>query len=329
MATKENKKKDKNVVIRTLRKPVIWNFLVRAALGSLLFIIAFNLSGTQFFYENPIFGVKFLAEILIGLAAFAFGFHTVPMLSIMFRDWFETFVSETVTDIVAEFWEQQTDRMASAREERQKKRDERAEEKRQEKLEGAIVLDTSVLIDGRLLDIVKTGFLADKIAVPNAVLDEMHLISDSSDDLKRQRGRRGLDMLNDLKKACDVEIFDDEEDTSKEDGVDKELVRLAKKYNMKLMTLDFNLNKVAKAKNVEVLNINELAHALKASVLPGESLEIKIVAKGKENNQGVGYLDDGTMVVVKGADDKKGKKVKVEVTRIIQTDAGQMVFGEL
>lgn len=329
MAEKK-KNKSENIIVKTLKKPAIWNFLIKSTLGALLFIIAFNLSGTQFFYENPIFGVKFLAEFLIGIAFFAFGFHTLPLISIQLKEWFEKFLSDTVTKVVTDFWNQQTERMASAREERQKKKEDEEEEKRKKDFEEEFVLDTSVLVDGRILDIVKVGFMQGLFVVPQVVLDELHLISDSSNDLKRKRGRRGLDFLNKLKKEVKVRIYesDNDEDNKNNEGADKELVRIAKKYNMRLVTLDYNLNKVAKAKNVDVLNINELANALKTNVIPGEKLKIKIVQEGKEEEQGVGYLDDGTMVVVKGAKKKKGKTINVEVSKVIQTDAGKMIFCE-
>lgn len=186
-----------------------------------------------------------------------------------------------------------------------------------------------MLIDGRLVEIVKAGFIDADLIVPKGVVDELHLISDSSDDLKRAKGRRGLDILNNLKKVAKVKIYSAPGDITKEEGVDKELVRLAKKYNGKLMTMDYNLNKVAKATNITVLNINELANAIKFPAIPGEKLKVKIVQAGKERKQGIAYMEDGTMIVVEGAKDKVGKRMTVTVTKIIQTDAGKMVFCEL
>jgi uncharacterized protein YacL len=329
------KNENRNVVVRTLENPRVWKFLVRLSLGALFFISAFNISTTAFFNDNPIFGVRFLAEILIGLAFAVFGFHTVPIIGMSIKNWFEEFIAETVTEIVSEFWEEQSSRMAAARREKEKRKKKDDESKNKERFAGAIILDTSIFIDGRLLDIVKTGFIFSDIVISQSVLDELHLLSDSGNDLKRARGRRGLDMVNDLKKIVkgikgrNTYVFKSNGDVSKKDGVDKELVRLAKKYKMKLMTLDYNLNKVAKAGGVEALNINELANALKTNVLPGEKLKVKIVQKGKEKGQGVGYLDDGTMIVVVGAEDKQGKNITATVSRIIQTDAGKMVFCEL
>ena len=319
--------KKRSVVLEVLDNPKLWGFLAKFTLGVLLFIVGFTTANTQYFQQNPIFGIPFLAELLIGLAAGAFGFHTLPILASRVKDWFEDFLAIQINKIVSRFWDEQSRRMSQARRNRDKRKSVEREKKNKEELESGVLLDTSVLIDGRLLDIARTGFFDWELVVPEAVLDELHLVSDSSDDLKRQRGRRGLDMLNGLKKVTGVRIFKDFDIVSKENnGVDKELVRLAKKYKMKIMTLDFNLNKVARAEGVKVLNINSLANSLKTSVLPGETMKVKIVQKGKEAGQGVGYLPDGTMIVVEGAEDKKGKVLVVTVSRVIQTEAGKMIF---
>lgn len=194
---------------------------------------------------------------------------------------------------------------------------------------GSIVLDTSVAIDGRIEDLLKTGFLQEKILVPRYVIEELHKLSDSSDDLKRERGRRGLDILEKMQKERkkSVEIIDDDYEGIKE--VDKKLVKTAKARNASLMTVDYNLNKVAKIEGVNVLNINELANALRMAVVPGEELEIKIVAQGKSKNQGVGYLPDGTMIVVMEGDKYINKKLNVIVTKSFQTEAGRMIFADI
>lgn len=318
--------KKKNVIIKTLEKPPIWQFLVKAVLGALLFIFGFSISYSKFFFDNPIFGVRFLAETLIGLAAGVFGYHTIPLIAAKIKEWIEYFLSDTVSRIVNEFWDQQSRKIQNARREKQKQKNKELETKNKEILRSSLLIDTSVLIDGRVLDVAKTGFFDFEVCIPQSVVDEMHLVSDSADDLKRQRGRRGLDMLNGMRKLGKAKIFTDPGDISKKDGVDKELIRLAKKYKMKLMTMDFNLNKVAKATGIEVLNLNELVNALKVNALPGEVIEVKIVQKGKEAGQGVGYFQDGTMIVVEGAGDMQGKKISATVSRIIQTDAGKMVF---
>ncbi len=328
MAKRKTKVKNKNFVQRALENPKVWGFMVRSVLGSVFFITAFNLANTKFFNDNPIFHVRFLAEFLIGIAFGVIGFHTVPLVTMKVREWTEAFITEIVSRIVTDFWEQQTKRMQDARRQKQKEKKKQSDKKRKEKYEGTIALDTSVLVDGRIVDIVKTGFISDELVIPQGVIDELHLISDSKDELKRKKGRRGLDIINNLKKAHKIHIFKDYGDVSRSDGVDKELVRLSKKYKMKLMTMDFNLNKVAKTTGVKVLNINTLVNAVKSQVLPGEKIKVKIVQKGKEMSQGVGYLDDGTMIVVENAQNKIGKKITVTVARIIQTEAGKMVFCE-
>jgi len=193
------------------------------------------------------------------------------------------------------------------------------------KEEGGILLDTSVIIDGRIFDIAGTGFITDKIYVSRFVLKELQNVADSDNQMKRSRGRKGLDTLNKLKKKLRIKIIDDDDTDVKE--VDLKLIKVAKKKGYKLMTTDFNLNKVAKIEGVVVLNVNELANSLKPIVIPGEDLKIKIVQVGKEKNQGVGYLSDGTMVVVENGDRLVGKEVITEVKRILQTDAGKMFFA--
>jgi len=320
--------KQRSVVLEVLENPKLWAFLAKFTLGVLFFISGFTTANTNYFEQYPLFDIPFLAEFLIGLAAGAFGFHTLPIIAARVKDWFEDFLAKEINKIVSRFWDEQSKRMSQARRDRDKRQQKEREMKNKEELEGAVLLDTSILIDGRLLDIVETGFFDWQLVVPQAVLDEAHLISDSSDDLKRQRGRRGLDMINALKKVGSVRIFKAHGDISKTEGVDKELIRLAKKYKTKIMTLDFNLNKVAQAENIPVLNVNELTNALKTNILPGENLKVKIVQKGKERGQGVGYLEDGTMIVVVGAEGKIGKTLSAQVSRVIQTEAGKMIFCE-
>lgn len=189
-----------------------------------------------------------------------------------------------------------------------------------------LILDTSVIIDGRIADLVQTGFMVGKIIIPRFVLDELHLISDSSDSLKRNKGRRGLEILNDLKASRDIEIEVVEEDFPSEGDVDSKIIKLSKKYHGRLMTVDYNLNRVAQIQNVMVLNINELNNALRPVAIPGEQMKIHIIQDGKDEGQGVGYLEDGTMVVVEGGDRYMGKEKDVVVTRVYQTVAGKMIF---
>src|SRR5215467_12777888 len=190
------------------------------------------------------------------------------------------------------------------------------------------ILDTSVIIDGRIADIAETGFLDGVIVTPQFVLRELQLVADSADSLKRNRGRRGLDILQRLQKTASLQIQIVEDDFPTVREVDMKLIELAKVYEGKIITNDFNLNKVAQLQGVEVLNINELANSLKPIVLPGEGMRVFILKEGKEYNQGVAYLDDGTMVVVDNARKMIGKTIDITVTSVLQTTAGKMIFGK-
>jgi uncharacterized protein YacL len=189
------------------------------------------------------------------------------------------------------------------------------------------ILDTSVIIDGRIADIAETGFLDGTLVIPQFVLRELQLVADSADSMKRNRGRRGLDILQRIQKMLQLNIQILEDDFPNVREVDMKLIELAKVYNCKIVTNDFNLNKVAQLHGVEVLNINELANALKPIVLPGEAMRVFILKEGKEYNQGVAYLDDGTMVVVDNAKKMISKTIDITVTSVLQTTAGKMIFG--
>lgn len=190
------------------------------------------------------------------------------------------------------------------------------------------ILDTSVIIDGRIADIAETGFLDGVIVLPQFVLRELQLVADSADSMKRNRGRRGLDILQRIQKIASLTVQIVEDDFPAVREVDLKLIELAKLYEGKIVTNDFNLNKVAQLQGVEVLNINELANSLKPIVLPGEVMKVFILKEGKEYNQGVAYLDDGTMVVVDNARKMIGKTVDISVTSVLQTTAGKMIFGK-
>lgn len=188
------------------------------------------------------------------------------------------------------------------------------------------LLDTSVIIDGRIADICETGFIEGKFIIPQFILQELQHISDSADGLKRARGRRGLDILNHIQKKIDIDVTIVEEDFPHIKEVDAKLVELGKKLGAKILTNDLNLNKVAELQGVHVLNINDLSNALKPVVLPGETIRVFVLKEGKETGQGVAYLDDGTMVVVDNAKRCIGKNVDVIVTSVLQTSAGRMIF---
>ncbi len=201
--------------------------------------------------------------------------------------------------------------------------------RRQDQVEEVTVVDTSVIIDGRIQDILKTKFMEGKIVIPRFVLKELQQIADSTDPIKRQRGRRGLEILNAIQKESGLNLSLNEEDFPEVKEVDAKLVKIAQLLQAKILTVDYNLNHVASFQGVKVLNINELANALKPVVFPGEHMQIKLLKEGKEYNQGVGYLDDGTMVVVEEARKLIGQETKVVVTSVLQTPAGRMIFTKI
>lgn len=195
-----------------------------------------------------------------------------------------------------------------------------------------VLVDTSVLIDGRIVPIVNSGFFAGTLIVPHFVLEEVQHIADSSDTLRRAKGRRGLEVVNKLKgqkanERVKTKVINEDEEGVPE--VDHKLVALAKRWKIKLLTLDFNLAQLARATGVKILNINDLAQAVKIAVMPGEEVELKITHEGKERSQGVGYLEDGTMVVVEDTRDRVGQTVGVIITKVHQTPAGQLFFGRV
>jgi len=194
--------------------------------------------------------------------------------------------------------------------------------------EDVVLLDTSVIIDGRIADVSRTGFIGETMLVPRFVLNELQHIADSSDPLRRNRGRRGLDMLNKLQKESVVPIRITDIDAEEMREVDDKLVVLAKQLHCPIITNDYNLNRVAELQGVVVLNINELANAVKAIFLPGETMDVRIINEGKEIGQGVGYLDDGTMVVVESGKRYLNQTIDVTVTKVLQTAAGRMIFAQ-
>jgi len=190
------------------------------------------------------------------------------------------------------------------------------------------VLDTSVIIDGRIADICKTGFIEGPLIIPEFVLEELQHIADSSDTLKRNRGRRGLDILNKIQKELDIEVIVHEANFDDVKEVDSKLLKLTQALNGKIITNDYNLNKVAEVQNIKVLNVNELANAVKPIVLPGEEMVVQVIKDGKESGQGLAYLDDGTMIVVESGKKHIGETIDVLVTSVLQTSAGRMIFAK-
>lgn len=190
------------------------------------------------------------------------------------------------------------------------------------------ILDTSVIIDGRIADICKTGFIEGPLIIPEFVLQELQHIADSADSLKRNRGRRGLDILNKIQKELDIEVIINDKKFDDVKEVDSKLLKLTQYLKGKIITNDYNLNKVAEVQGIAVLNINDLANAVKPVVLPGEEMVVQVVRDGKESNQGLAYLDDGTMIVVESGRKFIGETIEVVVTSVLQTSAGRMIFAK-
>jgi uncharacterized protein YacL len=191
------------------------------------------------------------------------------------------------------------------------------------------ILDTSVVIDGRIADIARTGFLTTRVIAPHFMLVELQTVADSSDAVRRQRGRRGLEMLDEMKRLPNLQLDFVDTDYPEVADVDHKLIRLAKEVHGSILTTDYNLNRVASLEGVEVLNINDLGNALKSAVVPGEELLVTPLKEGKEHNQGVGYMADGTMVVIEGGRHRLGEQLTVSVTSVIQTAAGRMIFAAI
>lgn len=194
---------------------------------------------------------------------------------------------------------------------------------------GSIICDTSALIDGRIVSIARSGFISSRLIIPRSVVRELQYMADKADHMKRERARYGLDVIRELQglPGLSVEIYDD--GSLHERGVDEQLLQLAQKHQAKLCTIDYNLNKVAQTEQITVVNINELAHALRPMHLPGETFTVTVVAPGQNKDQGVGYLNDGSMVVIDGGKSSLNKAVEVEAVRVLQTEAGRMVFAQM
>jgi len=201
--------------------------------------------------------------------------------------------------------------------------------KRQDSFDSIILLDTCVIIDGRIIDVYKTHFLTGRLLVPDFILKEMQTMADSSDDIKRQKGRRGLELLRLMQKDSDIDIRIDESDVKVDSDADAQLIKLAKMMEARLCTLDFNLARVAVLQGIQVLNIHKLHNSLKTVVFPGEKMGVLLIREGKEDGQAVGYMDDGTMIVVSNAREHIGGNVRVEITSVLQTQAGKMIFADL
>ena len=299
---------------------IIFRTLLGAAFAAGGYLLTHHL-----FPEVALFGISPLLPTLAAFVLGAFSILILPVLSVQVSSWFHNLIGKIMMENLSKFWEGQMNRF---RDRNPFASSEQEGNEAGENYLGGVVLDTSVIIDGRILDIVRAGFLSQEFILPRFIIEELQDVADSEDDIRRKKGRRGLEtleQLRELKNGC-FTVFD--EDVRGKD-IDRKLITLAKKRDAKLSTVDFNLNKAARVSGVGVLNINELANALKMDFVPGENLEIELIQKGKEDGQGVGYLEDGTMIVVEDAAKKIGEEVEVEVTRSLQTEAGRMIFARL
>ncbi len=302
------------------------HIVLRVICAVLFFVLGYSVSKALLFSNRTLFGFHTIIEVLAGGGLSVLGYFVFPLLLVKLKYWLEGLVVATVSSIVTAFWDQQSKRIQQARRGKQKMKAEEKSIKEKQEIENAILLDTSVLVDGRLLDVVKAGFMDRPFIIPQNVINELQKLSDTKSKVKRNRGRMGLDLVKELKRRTRVLIPDIK---TKEKEVDRILIEYAKEKKVKLMTLDFNLNKVAKVSGIKVLNMNDLINALKTVMLPGEDFTIKVLQQGKEKKQGIGYLSDGTMVVIENGIDKVGQDVSVKVLKVIQSSAGKIVFGEM
>ena len=284
--------------------------LIRAILG-IIFAIAGFLLAKNFIPAAFLKPANFIESLVAVVSAF-FGYFTVPFITVWLRKVSTDFTKKIASEVISQL------RLPRVRAPKLTRK--------QKEFSNPMLLDTSAIIDGRIVDVVKLGFLYGTLIVPRFILAELQRIADSSEDLKRAKGRRGFEILEDLKKVklIKTEIIEGSFDKT----IDDSLLKLAKNLKAKIITTDFNLNKVATLAGIKVLNINELVNAIKTTVLPGELLDVQIIHDGKENNQGVGYLSDGTMIVVENGNKMVGKKAQTEVTRVLQTAAGRMIFAQ-
>lgn len=251
--------------------------------------------------------------LIAGLSLGAAGFYVEPVVGKWLGDFVGLFSRRVAQEVMSQM---RLPRMPSIRSEKVEK----------EKWVNPILVDTSALIDGRIADVIESGFVFGTIVIPDFILVELQHIADNADSLKRGRGRRGLEVLENIKKSGLVKtvVYDTGQISLK--NIDDRLLRLGRSLKAKILTNDFNLNKIATVSGVKILNINELANAMKTTLLPGEEIEVKVIQEGKEKSQGVGYLPDGTMIVVENGADFVGQKIRTKVSRVIQTVAGRMIF---
>ena len=296
-------------------------FVFHVLLGVSFGMLGYFLSASLPDIENT--GISIAVKLAVSLASGAIGVFIVPIVSKWVRDWSGILARRIAKEVISQL------RLPDFRNMRQfpsrigktdtKKKEEKA-------YDNPIVVDTSALIDGRVADVVENGFLYGTLIVPRLVLLELQHIADAANDLRRGKGRRGLDILDKIRKSKQVKVVIYKNGEIEGKSTDEKLLTIAKSFKAKIMTTDFNLNKVATVSGIKTLNINELVNSLKTTLLPGEPLTVKVIQAGKEKSQGVGYLEDGTMIVVENGARYSGQEVQTKVMRVLQTAAGRMIF---
>lgn len=289
------------------------------------------LSRLAYFNSYPLFNYSFAGEILVGFSFFFFTYYLGKTISDFVGRWFDRVVIESVRRVVSEVSAYQTSRIVEEIKRGSVKKEPEIKTKTESDLykgeSRGVVLDTSAIIDGRIVGIIKTGFLETTLIVPQNVINELQHMADKSNKIKRDKGRRGLDVLKEIRKLAGKKRFVIVDLETEPSQVDHSLVSFCKKNNTKIATVDFNLNKAAQVASIGVLNINQLANEIKLNLLPGELLTVKLVQAGKEEGQAVGYLEDGTMIIVRDGNKFIGEHREVIVDKVLQTNAGRMIFA--
>jgi uncharacterized protein YacL len=270
--------------------------------------------------------VKTGISVVIAVASGAAGVYLVPLISRWVGYWSSVFAQRVANEVISQL---RLPTLSGMRELRSRMRRPGGKKKEENRYTNPIVVDTSSLIDGRVADVVESGFLYGTLIVPRFILSELQHIADASNALRRGRGRRGLDVLETIKKSKQVKTVIYNGSDPKGKNIDERLLNLSKSMKAKILTTDFNLNKVATVSGIKILNINDLVNSLKTTLLPGEPLEVNVIQEGKEKTQGVGYLPDGTMIVVENGASYIGKKIPTTVSRVLQTAAGRMIFTQI
>lgn len=287
-------------------------FLVRVAVGVTLAAVGFTI--TDFILPKvEILGSTQVLPLILALILGAIGIYLVPFITRVSQRFFNTFVRLLARELLAQIPFPRLGRSFGGNETKT--------------YQNALILDTSAIIDGRVSEVAKTGFLDGTLVIPRFVLGELQHIADSADPLRRGRGRRGFAVIDELKEVGDgVKVEVSSLDFTKLKKTDDKLIQLAKRLKGRIVTTDYNLNRVAKISGIKVLNVNELANSIKTVLIPGEAMSVKVIQEGKESGQGVGFLPDGTMIVVEGGNSLIGQTVETEVERVFQTVAGRMIF---